>query len=85
MNAHGIDREALQLSERKETCGFGHIYGRNLSYKTSFFCALVLIILCEELGLGSSSQNCSYFGVFEGSKLLNSCLVVWANKQMLRV
>ena len=39
----------------------------------------------EQLETGPSSQIGIYFRGYQGSKLLNDCLVVWPNKQMLRI
>lgn len=39
----------------------------------------------EQQGSVATPQSCLYFRVFQGSKLLNGCLVVWLNKQILKV
>ena len=38
----------------------------------------------QQLGRGLSPQSCLYFQGFGGSKLLNSCLVVWPSNLCLR-
>ena len=44
-----------------------------------------LTLFYKQLGIGASPQSCLYIRDFQGSKLLNGCLVVWPNKQILNV
>ena len=39
----------------------------------------------KQLGSGPSPQSCLHFQDFQGSNLLNGCLVLWSNKQILSV
>ena len=39
----------------------------------------------KELGSGPRSESCLFFQGFHYSKLLNGCLLVWPNKQVLSV
>ena len=39
----------------------------------------------KQLGSRPSRQSCLYFQDFQGSMLLNDCLVVWPNKQILSI
>ena len=65
---------SVNMTKSAENCGFGHIYWRNPSRKTTFFCA-VTVLLCfkiRKLGqtlflylfiiIRTSSQTLTYFG-----------------------
>ena len=41
------------------------------------------IYLYKQLGSGPCPQSSLYFQDFQGSKLLNGCIVVWSNKKIM--
>ena len=59
---------------------------KNLFCRTYLLYILyIYIYIYKQLESDASPQSCLYFQVFQGSKLLSGCLVVWSNKQILNV
>ena len=58
-------------------------------YLENFLLILVLCFYFHEWNqtsfAGPSSQNCLYFQDFQGSDLLNVCLVVWPNSSLIQI